>query len=466
MSLFNWLCRYMAHFPNQIIKNENNSISYDELIYEAGNKGRLISRCKVGIYCKSELNTARAVMRCIFAEAPAVLLSPRYGEKHCRRIIEQMQINYIITDISGDIELRKINNGKLEEEHADLTNVSLILSTSGTTGAPKGSMLTSYGITANLMAIHNYLKLCANDSILIARPLYHSAALIGEFLTALINGAEVNFIEGAFNPPAIVKEIISSEITTFCSTPTMFHHISHFAKRIKNLPLKTVSVSGECLTRTVAEEMQNIFKSAKIYHVYGLTEAGPRVSCLPPEEFSEHSESVGYALPGIFAKIADESGNEMPRGESGELLLLTPSAMKGYYNQPAETENVFRNGWLHTGDIAKMDEHGRITVLCRKDDMIIRGGINIYPREIENVLCSISGVDDAVAYGERDALAGEKIRIKAAAPSMTASDLLKKCRALLPPYQWPDSVEIVDKLPRNSSGKIVRRTEKDERTGI
>lgn len=459
MPLFNWLYRYMAKFPNQKIKGDNEIIRYDDMLYDAEKEGKRLPSEKIGIYCKKELNAARAIMRCISAKATAVPLSPRYGKQHCQNIIEQIGLNYIITDDSGDIELYQTENKKSEKKQdVDLTDVALILCTSGTTGKPKGAMLTSHGIIANLIAIRSYFSLCSDDKILIARPLYHSAAIVGEFFTSLINGVEINFIDGNFNPTAILKRIISDRITVFCGTPTIFHHISHFAKRAGGVPLlRTVSVSGECLTYTVAKEMQEVFESADIYHVYGLTEAGPRVSFLPPDEFYMHSDSVGYTLPGIFAKITNKNGAELPRGQIGELLLLTPSAMAGYYNQSTETAKVFRNGWLHTGDVAKMDDEGRITILSRIDDMIIRGGINIYPKEIENAVCSIKGVQEAVVYGERDNRAGQKIKIKAVAPKANLSDIFRECQKILPSYQWPDSIELVDSLPRNSSGKIVRK---------
>ena len=452
----------MLRHPEQTVGEGERTFTFAQLVDDAQRRAAGLAGQKYGIYCASELNAARCLLSCLAAGAVAVPLSSRYGETHCRRIVEDMELSRLLTDPSGEPEEQAAADAG-EREEPELDGVAVILCTSGTTGRPKGVMLTQEGLWTNLTGIRSYFRIGEEDRMLIARPLYHCAVLVGEWLTALVSGTAVRLVSEAFNPSAIASRLEVERITVCGGTPTLFHHLSRYAARRarenRPLPLRAAAVSGECLTPTVAGEMREAFPDAAFYHVYGLTEAGPRVSALPPEQFDRFSSSAGFPLPGVEAVVAGEDGRPCPAGTEGELLLRTPSAMKGYYRRAEATARAFRGGYLHTGDRARLDEEGRITLLGRIDDMIIRGGINLYPQEIEAALNGWDGIRETAACGTADPVAGQKIRLLAVAPGMTPTQVLAACRARLPAYQWPDEIRMVDELPRNGSGKLMRKGE-------
>lgn len=230
-----------------------------------------------------------------------------------------------------------------------------------------------------------------------------------------------------------------------CGTPTLFYHLCRIAKRQpKQLPLKTVVLSGECITNIVAETIQEVLPNINIYNVYGLTEASPRVSYLPPNKFDNNPLSVGIPLKSLKIKIKNK-----------ELLIKGKSIMKGYYNDIKQTQKILKDGWLYTGDIAKIDDKGFITIIGRKDNLIIRSGMNIYPQEIENTLKKEEDITEVLAYGAKDTKGNQKIFLQLVT-ELSKIQVLEICRNKLPSYQFPDSIEIVKALPKNASGKLIR----------
>lgn len=199
------------------------------------------------------------------------------------------------------------------------------------------------------------------------------------------------------------------------------------------------------MTTTVAEKVRTAMPDTRIYNVYGLTEASPRISYLPCEQFDRHPTSVGVPLRSVQARIVD-----------GELLVRGLSIMKGYYRQPEATAKALDGGWLHTGDMVEADSNGYLYIHGRRDDMIIRGGMNIYPQEIENAVKQDGRIVDAMVWGTRDGRVGQKINIMALAPGIGENELLQICRERLPGYQLPDHAQLVSALPRNGSGKLLR----------
>lgn len=438
--IYKFLKEHMLRFRESTLRDEKEYITYGELLERAECLGKMLTHHKYGILCESELHTAIAVLACFYAERTGVLLSFRYGEKHNQKIIEKMQVSHLITEDGVQV----LSEAAREEE--DLSDVALIMSTSGTTGDPKGAMITYENLLTNLQDIMQYFDMDDTDKILIARPLYHCAVLTGEFMVSLTKGVDIVFMNSGFSPAAILKEIRQHNITVICATPTIFYYLCGIIGRCSDaISINKAVVSGECMTETVARRLSETLLSARIYHVYGLTEASPRVSYLPPELFHEHPLSVGLPLQSVQIKIED-----------GELLVAGKNIMKGYYNNPEATGKVIRDGWLHTGDIAQMDAQGLITIKSRKDNMIIRAGMNIYPQEIENVLRQVRQISDVLAYGMRDAAVGEKIYLKVVTDTLSKSEIYACCCDLLPSYQLPDNIEIVDEIPKNASGKVIR----------
>lgn len=455
--LWDFLKHRMEQFPYKILSDEHEMISYQELIASATKIALQLNEPCYGILCHSELHTAQALLSCFAAGIPAVPLSYRYGTIHCEKIIQSIGIGSLLTDEEGIIKVEKINPIRFRQKTG--MAAALIMCTSGTTGTPKGTMISEQNLLSNLKDIEAYFQICSNDRIVIARPLYHCAVLTGEFLISLIKGLNIYFYNGNFNPQQLFHYLNETKATVLCGTPTLFYHLGRIAGRQKGaLTIKTAVTSGECMTPTVANNMRKNFPDTAIYNVYGLTEASPRVAWLPPDQFDSNPISVGYPLASIKARIVDEQSRNLPANTDGELIIAGPNVMLGYYNHPKATLKTIQEGWLHTGDIASMDEQGRITVKCRKDNMIIRAGMNIYPQEIENTLKQDKSIADVLVIGTSGDNFGQKIllRIVPEADTLDQREVMAMCKTYLPSYQWPDKIEIVSDLPKNGSGKVLR----------
>ena len=427
--------------PKSTISDVRTALSYQQLFERAEGLARTLTHHKYGILCESQLNAAIALLACFAANKTAVPMSSRYGEAHARGIIAAARLSYAITD-SG---IAQIADTRPEAE--DLSDIPLIMHTSGTTGSPKGAMISNGNLIANLEDIAAYFDIGSSDRILVARPLYHCAVLTGEYLAALAAGAAIHFYDGEFQPAGMIQTMRNHGISALGGTPTLFYHLCRTAERHgQPLPLRVAVASGECMDAAVAKLMRRSMPETRIYNVYGLTEASPRVSWLDPARFDERPTSVGVPLRSVEVKT-----------EGGELLVRGPNVMRGYYGNHEETERALRDGWLHTGDMAELANDGCISILGRRDDMIIRAGVNIYPSEIESVLRYCEGINDVMAYGiKRSRKVGQGIGLKIVS-GMSKNEVFELCKAKLPRYQLPDSIEIVDVIPRNASGKAIRK---------
>lgn len=430
-------------------------ITYEELIIFAEHfSSQIHGEACCAIYCHSELATAMSILACIAAEVTAVPLSTRYGEKHTKRILRHISPTSLITDLGGELGIYTISDSEYETPKK---HPAFIMCTSGTTGTPKGVMLSEKGILSNIRDISGYMKIGNMDSILIARPLYHSAVLTGEFLTSLYNGVKIVFHSEMFNPTIISDLIRRHHISIFCGTPTI---ISTFARLSGNGVkdyLRHVVISGECMSLKTGQSIMKALPKTMIYSVYGLTEASPRVSYLPPECFDSYSDCVGIPLATVSIKIVDSFGNKVKNGTPGMLWVKGPNIMLGYYNDCELTQSVKKNNWLCTGDIAIRTKMGWLKILGRSDDMIIRAGMNIYPREIENELIKDTRVREVMAFGYSSDESGERIGLMISGDFGDVNEIKKLCISVLPNYQIPSKIELLDELPKNESGKLTRR---------
>lgn len=434
--LWDFIKSGMLKYPDKTVKDEFKTYTYKALIGIAEESAIALTETKYAILCKSELNAAIGILSVIAAGKTAIPLSYRYGENHYKKILAEIKPNCIIKD--EEITLYSGETDAYDTEN--LFDVAFIMCTSGTTGVPKGAMITDKNIMANISDISEYFGLKSSDKILISRPLYHCAVLTGEFLVSLVNGAAIHFGNEGFNPPRIIDYIAKNNITVFCNTPSGFYYICRLAKENMLSSLRKIAVSGECMTLKTAELMKEKFK-AEIFNVYGLTEASPRVSCLSPELFIKSPLSVGKPLRSVSIKVVDN-----------ELWVKGGSIMKGHYRG----KEVLKDGWLHTGDIAEIDEDGLLYIKSRKDDMIIKGGMNIYPQEIENALLKDERIKEVLVYGVRNEY-GQKIAADIVTDTqLTKSDVLKICAKELTPYQTPDEINFVEALRKNASGKMLR----------
>lgn len=453
--LWHYIRNNMLNHSGKTITDGRASLTYEEIVIYTENFAKKLDEPCYAILCQSEMSAALALLSCLAAGVTAVPLSIKYGEIHCKRILEKINPPFAISDAGGKLHIVDINCGKYVDKPED--RPAVIMCTSGTTGSPKGVMLSRKSLLTNLCDIDSYFDINNEDRILITRPLYHCAVLSGEFLISLVKGLDIVFHSKIFDPITIIKLIREHNITVMCGTPTMFQMLIRYFKITKDpLFLRCIAVSGECLGGECAQIIRAAFPDTQIYHVYGLTEASPRVSYLPPQYFDLFAEYVGLPLPSVQVKIVDDNGNTLPENTEGELCVRGGNLMTGYYQDADMTNKVLENGWLHTNDIASIDEHGFIRIKCRKDDMIIRAGMNIYPQEIENILKSDDRVEEVLAYGIHDAICGEKIGLKVKGNFKNKDELFNLCHEILPTFEIPTVIDLVDEIPKNGSGKIIR----------
>lgn len=454
--LWKYIEEKMNCHPDSRISEDVVSFTYQEAVdFVKQFAGRLDGTC-YAILCRSELFAALAILSCIAAGVTFIPMSYRYGRTHCERILETVHPDFVITDILGQLTVVTLDDGTYQEPPGE--RPAAILCTSGTTGMPKGVMLSRRNFLTNIADINRYFAIDSADNILIARPVYHCAVLTGELFVSLCRGTNISFYSEGLNPALLLQKIKKENITVLCGTPTMFMALAQFGRRAATgNSLRTIVLSGECLDFVRAKAIEKAFQTAKIYHVYGLTEASPRVAFLPPDLFASRGDWSGYPLHSVQLRVVDRQGKPAAPGETGELCVRGNSVMMGYYNDPGATAAVLRGGWLHTGDMAVMEANGLVKIRGRKDNMIIRGGMNIYPQEIEKNLAQDIRVREVMAYGIPDDFFGEKIGLRIAGDFTNHDQVLRLCQRMLLPYQMPSVVELVDTLPKNGSGKIIRK---------
>ncbi|WP_457635232.1 fatty acid--CoA ligase [Persephonella sp.] len=344
---------------------------------------------------------------------------------------------------------------------SDLDDTAVIIYTSGTTGRPKGVMLSYRNIFSNLINIEKVVPLSRKDRFIVYLPMFHTFTLTATVLLPLYFGSPIVIIRSILPFSNILKQTLLKRVTIFMGVPEVFNALSK-----AKLPwyfmwfnrLRAFVSGAAPLPESTLERMRKKFPKVPLLEGYGLSEASPVVSINRLEK--QKPLSVGPPLPDYQVKIVDDELMELPAREIGEIIVKGDNVMKGYYKDPTATEETVINGWLLTGDMGYVDEEGYIYIVDRKKDLIISKGINIYPREIEEILTSHPEVEEAAVVGKKDETHGE---IPVAFIRLTEnSDLKEKdLRAFLKEklanYKIPKAFYFVDDLPRNATGKILKR---------
>lgn len=340
-------------------------------------------------------------------------------------------------------------------------DVALILYSSGSTGLPKGIELTHANIFWNAQAFaFDLLRLTPEDRGLTGLPLSHVFGHTCLFTAFLFAGASITLVE-RFDAAAILATIHSQRITVFMGVPTMYWTLlREDVPAGCNLSSWRACVSGgQALPEDVHRKFEAKFGVA-ISEGYGMTEASPSVTGCRLWGSSRKSGSAGRPYLGVELRIVDDEGRDVARGELGEILVAGPGVARGYFRQPDLTAKTFRDGWLHSGDIGYLDTDGFLFVVDRKKEMIISGGYNIYPREIEEVAHAVEGIFEVAAIGVPDDRLGERIVayvVLNSGASVKEEALIQRCTDQLARYKVPREVRFMDALPRNATGKIDRR---------
>ncbi len=451
--LWEYIREKMLFHREQRIEEKDAALSFEDAVMYAEIFSEKLAGIKCcAILCRSELAAAIALLACFARGITALPLPFRYGEAHYRKILDAVSPDGIITDTGESWEVYKITDATYSPPKP---TPALIMCTSGTTGKPKGIMLSEENILSNTKDIARYFDITEGDAILITRPLYHCAVLSGEFLVALTKGCQIRFYSAQLNPQENWEQIEKNGITVFCGTPTLLSFLARFKRKDLPSPLRHIAVSGEPMNAETGRHLLHAFEGAAIYHVYGLTEASPRVSYLPPELFADFPDSVGRPLHSVQVKILDENGQECPPNKEGTLWVKGKSVMLGYYRDRKRTAKALQDGWLHTGDIARMNSDGLLKILGRCDDLIIKSGMNIYPAEIEAVLKEDPRVREIFVYGFTGRF-GVEIGMKIAGDFSDAKEIRALCQAKLPAFQIPSKIELLSALEKTDFGKIRR----------
>ena len=339
-----------------------------------------------------------------------------------------------------------------------MSDVALIMYTSGTTGRPKGAMLTHGNIIWN--NINSWLAddATSEEITLVVAPLFHIGGLNVTPLAAFIKGATV-VLEQMFEPGIVLETIEKYRVTSMFGVPAMFLFMaqhSEFATRDLS-SIRMLAVGGA----PVPEALIRLYGARGIpfNQGYGLTETAPFACFLPASMATEKLGSAGIAPFFTDVKIVDEDDREVPDGERGEIVVRGPNVMKGYWNRPDATAEVLVNGWFHTGDIGTRDLDGYFFIVDRKKDMIISGGENVYPAEVEAALYQHPGIREVAVIGVQHPRWGETVRaivVLKDGVSLTEQDVIDFSQDKLARYKQPKSVVFVDVLPRNPAGKVLK----------
>ncbi|PPA72390.1 fatty acid--CoA ligase family protein [Jeotgalibacillus proteolyticus] len=345
----------------------------------------------------------------------------------------------------------------------DKDDTAVVLYTSGTTGKPKGAMLTHENIYSNAQDTADYLSIRREDRVIAALPMFHVFALTVVLNAPLMNGGTMIIIP-RFSPKDVFEAAKKYEATVFAGVPTMYNFLLQYpdASRDDFKSVRLCISGGASLPVALLHSFEEKF-NVQISEGYGLSEASP-VTCFNPLDRERKAGSIGTSITNVENKIVNELGEELGAGEVGELIVRGPNVMKGYYKMPEETEAAIKDGWLYTGDLAKQDEEGYFFIVDRKKDMVIVGGYNVYPREVEEVLYNHEDIVEAAVVGVPDPDYGEAVQcfVVSKNPSLTKEEVVDYCSQHLAKYKLPTVVEFIEELPKNTTGKILRRALRDQ----
>lgn len=352
--------------------------------------------------------------------------------------------------------------GTLDAPQVEPDALAMILYTSGTTGAPKGVMLSHANLAANVDSITEYLELTRDDSIVTVLPFYYS---YGQSVlhTHLASGAFLVIEQNLVFPHLMVETLAREKVSGFSGVP------STFLLLLNRVPLGDYDLSslryltqaGGGMAPAVANRLREAIPQARLFIMYGQTEATARLAWLPPHMLDAKSGAVGLAIPGVELQVRNEAGQVCAAFEVGEVFARGPNVMLGYWRNPEATASVLIDGWLKTGDMGHTDTDGYLYLSGRRSDMIKTGAHRVHPKDVEEVLAELPGVGEVAVIGVDDDTLGQIIKaVIVRAPAADLSELRIKahCRERLAAYKIPKIITFADALPKTASGKI-RRSE-------
>ncbi|WP_107924693.1 class I adenylate-forming enzyme family protein [Lysinibacillus parviboronicapiens] len=344
----------------------------------------------------------------------------------------------------------------------EANDTAVVMYTSGTTGKPKGVMLTHQNIVATADIWSTSMNMKKQDNMFICTPLFHCAGLHVFAMPMFYKGGTV-IIEEGFSPTNTLVQLADSQATIFFGVPSMYTIILNtpaFKEHtFKNLRLLCYGAAP--MPYELVKQVKEAFPQVKVQNLYGQTENSPAATSLLDADALTKIGSVGQPLAQTEVRVVDSYGESVPAGEVGEICVKGPQVMKGYLRNDEETARTIRDGWLYSGDLGRFDEEGYLYIVDRKKDMIIRGGENIYPIEVEEVLYQLPDILEAAVVGLPHEVYGEVPKafvVLKEGKSLNEETILAYCRTQLAKYKMPHEIEFLVELPRNASGKVLKHT--------
>lgn len=360
------------------------------------------------------------------------------------------------------------NSSTYAEIELEACDIAVIMYTSGTTGKPKGVMMSHSNVieTAEIWSLS--MNLVPSDRTFICTPLFHCAGSHVFAVPTMINGATL-VVGESFSPDNTLKALVDTRATIFFGVPAMYTILlsKPEMKTYSFDHLRLFGYGAAPMPYELTKQLKESFPNVKVQNFYGQTENSPATSTLSDEYALTKVGSVGKPLARTEIRLVDPNGEEVPQGEVGEICVKGPQVMQGYLRNPEETSKTIINDWLYSGDLGRFDEEGFLYIVDRKKDMIIRGGENIYPVEVEEVLYQIPQVLEAAIVGVPHDVYGEVPKAYIAlkqGEQLTAEEVLAYCATQLAKYKLPFEVEFLEALPRNASGKVLKHTLRPKQT--
>ncbi|MDD4238369.1 MAG: long-chain fatty acid--CoA ligase [Desulfotomaculaceae bacterium] len=429
----------------------------------------------VALFAKNSADFIFSYLAVVSLGGAVVPLNTMLTSREASFILADAKARYMITDRTialdaGDsasptmqILIQDINE---ESSHASYpaapvitmqeTDPCVILYTSGTTGRPKGALLSHRNLIADAAAFSKVIEPAASDNTLCVLPMFHSFGWTCCVTTPLYNGASITIVE-TFSPREVITTIREMGVTIVMGVPAMYSYYASLAKPADLAGVRLFVAGGASLPMEVINSF-DAKTGKKVIEGYGLSEASPVVAFNPLG--ATKPGSIGLPLPGVEVKTVTSDGRETVRGEIGELIVKGPIVMLEYYGLPGETEEALRDGWLYTGDLAYKDEDGYIFIVDRKKDLVIVSGLNVYPREVEEIIYQHPAVQEAAVIGVPDKKRGETVRafiVPKEGLQLNKKELLSFLKKNLASYKLPRGIIEVDAMPKTSTGKISKK---------
>ncbi len=446
-----------------------------------------VSGKNIGLFVQNSIEYVIGYFAISFANKVIVPIEMNCKAEQIRSIVDYCELDLIVTNSDNfaylnqilesgakyDVEIYNLSTGskrniskkrKRTQKSENITcsenDVAIMLHTSGTTSKPKKVMLTHKNLISNIESNIASLQLNYQDRSLIVLPMCFGYCNTSQFLTHFYLRGSIVIYDGTFLPTRFFHYIEKYCCTNTTCIPSMLYLITK-SKKSKYLlsSLRYLCFGGGTISLDVLKKVHRWLPDVGIVHTYGQTEAAPRLTCLLPQDFERKTGSVGKPIPGVCVKVVDEDGKELPSNYQGEIVVKGDNVMKGYYKRPEETAKVIKNGWLHTGDIGIFDDEGYLYVVGRIKNVIITGGLNIYPEEIEEVLRSHPGIDEAFVLPKQHELLGEvpvaQVVIKKNI-QVSNNELLDFCKQRLEIQKIPSEIIKVEKIEKTYNGKVRR----------